>query len=56
MLFGVEGHICDNDFVMCGSIFLFMYQTNCIYIGFQLVLNMLTYVAPSSGRYTEYYN
>ena len=29
-----------------------MYQTNCIYIGFQLILNMLTYVTPSSDRYS----
>ena len=26
------------------------------YIGFQLILVMLTYVAPCSGRYTNYHN
>ena len=34
----------------------FMYQTNCICTGFQLILHMLTYVAPSSGRHTNYHN
>ena len=33
----------------------FMYQTNCICIGFQLILDMFTYVAPSSGRHTNYH-
>ena len=34
----------------------FIYQTNCIYIGFQFILDMLTYVTPSSNRYTNCQN
>ena len=33
-----------------------MYLTNCIYIGFQLIFLMLTYVAPSSNMYNNCHN
>ena len=31
----------------------FIYQTNCVCTGFQLVLDTLTYVAPSSDKHTN---
>ena len=42
--------------LLCHTVSSFMYQTNCINIGFQLILIMLIYVALSSGRYTNYHS
>ena len=57
MLFGVWVTFLKIIRTYCVARFSsFMYQTNCVCTGFLMILDMFTYVAPSSVRHITYHN